>query len=148
MAVGDRNDPFAQFNFLLEIDGLSDAAAGFTEVGGLAAESDIVEYREGSEPATVRKLPGLRKYSNITLSRGFTNNLELWEWRRTTENGQTERKSGAIVLLDENRQPVTRFLFRDGWISKLEAPGLNSTTSEAAVEKVEIVHEGLTIESA
>ena len=70
MATGDRVDPYAQYNFLVEIDGIT--RAGFTEVGGLDTEQDIIEYREGGDTATKRKLPGLRKYSNITLKRGFT----------------------------------------------------------------------------
>jgi len=140
-----RNDPYAQFNFLVELDGV--AAAGFTEVGGLAVESDVIEYRNGNEDATVRKLPGLRKYSNITLKRGYTANLELWKWRKTTEDGQTARRSGAIILLDEARQPVLRWIFREGWIAKYEGPALNSTTNEAAIESIEIAHEGLTLEA-
>ena len=51
----DRKDPYAQFNFVLEINGLD--VAGFTEVSGINSESDIIEYREGSDASTVRKLP-------------------------------------------------------------------------------------------
>ena len=63
-----RNDPYAQFNFILEIEGTT--VAGFTEVGGLSMDQDIIEYREGADTATARKLPGLRKYGNISLKRG------------------------------------------------------------------------------
>ncbi|MGD2205803.1 MAG: phage tail protein [Anaerolineae bacterium] len=143
--MAQRDDPYAQFNFLVELDGL--AVAGFTEVSGLTAESDVIEYRNGNDEATVRKLPGLRKYSNITLKRGYTQNLELWEWRKTAEDGQTERRDGVIVLLDEARQPVLRWIFRSGWLSKYEGATLNSTTNEAAIESIEIVHEGLVLEA-
>jgi phage tail-like protein len=136
-----RNDPYAQFNFLLEIEGTT--AAGFTEVGGLSAESDMIEYREGSEPARMRKLPALFKFSNITLKRGYTQNRELWEWRKTTLDGAPERKQGAIILLDEARNPVLRWEFFEGWISKYEGPALNSTANEAAVESIEIAIEDL-----
>lgn len=139
-----RNDPYAQFNFLVELDGLT--VAGFTEVGGLTAESDVIEYRNGNEDATVRKLPGLRKVSNITLKRGYTQNMELWEWRKTSEDGQTERRDGVIILLDEARQPVLRWIFREGWLAKYEGAALNSTTNEAAIESIEIAHEGLVME--
>ena len=139
--MADRNDPYAQFNFLVEIDGLS--VAGFTEVGGLTNESDIIEYREGADTATVRKLPGLRKYSNITLKRGFTQNKELWEWRNTTNEGKTERKAGSIILLDEARNEALRWNFSEGWISKWEGPALNSTANEASIESLEIAVEGI-----
>ncbi|MBE3638363.1 phage tail protein [Mangrovicoccus algicola] len=134
-----RNDPYAQYNFLLEIDGLT--SAGFTEVGGITMESEIIEYREGSEVARARKLPGMMKYGNITLKRGLTQNRELWEWRKTTLRGMTERKAGAIILLDEARAPQLRWEFREGWISKYEGPALNATANEAAIESLEIVVE-------
>ncbi len=134
-------NPYAQFNFLVEIDGLS--VAGFSEVSGLTTEQDIIEYREGSDTQTVRKIPGLRKYGNITLKRGFTQNRELWEWRKTTIDGVTERKSGAIILLDEARNEALRWQFSQGWISKWEGPALNATANEAAIESMEVAVEDL-----
>lgn len=146
MALGDRNDPYAQFNFLVQIDGQD--VGGFTEVGGLAAESEVIEYREGSDEATVRKLPGLRSYGNLTLKRGYTKSAALWELRKTSEQGQTERTSLTIVLLDEERSPVLRWLVRNAWVAKYEGPALDSTTNEVAIESVELAHEGLSFESA
>jgi len=141
MATGDRLDPFAQFNFLVEIDGVT--RAGFTEASGLTTEQDVIEYREGNEVARARKLPGLTKYSNITLKRGLVGDTELWTWRKTTLDGQTERRAGAIVLMDEGRQEVMRWNFADGWVCKWEGPTLNSKANEVALETLEICHEGL-----
>ena len=91
----------------------------------------------------MRKLPGLRKYGNITLKRGFTQDKELWQWRKTTIDGLTERRSGSIILLDESREEVLRWNFVAGWVSKWEGPALNAATNEAAIESLEIAHEGL-----
>ena len=134
-----RNDPYAQYNFILEIEGTT--VAGFAEVGGLMMEQDIIEYREGSDTATVRKLPGLRKYGNISLKRGYTQNRELWDWRKTTIDGTTERKSGAIILRDEAGEAALRWEFREGWVSKYEGPALKATANEAAMESIEIAVE-------
>jgi phage tail-like protein len=134
-----RVDPYAQYNFIIEIDDI--AAGGFTEVGGLSLEQDIIEYREGSDTATVRKLPGLRKYANITLKRGYTQDRALWDWRKTTLDGLTQRKNGAIILRDEAGEPALRWEFSEGWLSKYEGPALNSTANEAAVEAIEIAVE-------
>ena len=141
MATGERVDPYAQFSFVVELDDLT--VAGFTEVGGLTAESDVIEYREGSDQRTARKLPGLLKFANITLKRGYTQNDELWRWRQTTLNGQTLRRGGAVILRDEAGNAALRWEFRNGWVSKYEGPALNSTTNEAAIESIEIAHEGL-----
>lgn len=136
-----RNDPYSKFNFLIELDG--ENVGGFTEVGGLTAESDITEYREGSDPARMRKLPALFKFSNVTLKRGYTQSRALWEWRKTTLDGVTQRKQGAIIMLDEAREPVLRWEFFEGWISKYEGPALNATANEAAIESIEIAIEDL-----
>lgn len=134
-------NPYTQFNYLIEIDGLS--VAGFSEVSGLTTEQDVIEYREGSDTQTVHKIPGLRKYSNITLKRGFTQNKELWDWRKTTIDGLTERKSGAIILQDEAQEEALRWEFQEAWVAKWEGPTLNATANEAAIESLEIAVEDL-----
>ena len=138
-----RKDPYAQYNFVLEIEGTN--VAGFAEVGGLTMEQDIIEYREGADTATVRKLPGLRKFGNISLKRGYTQNRELWEWRKSTIDGITQRKSGAVILRDEAGEPALRWEFREGWISKYEGPALKATANEAAMESIEIAVEDVAL---
>ena len=120
--------------------------AGFSECSGLTTETDIIEYRVGSEDITVRKLPGLKKFTNISLKRGYTNSKELWEWRKKVLDGKTERQSGSIVLLNEARQPALRWNFREGWPNKLEGPTFNAKNNEVAIETMEIAHEGLVLE--
>jgi len=137
--TGNRNDPYSGFNFLIEIDGVTEA--GFSECSGLTTETDVIEYRNGNEDITVRKLPGLRKYTNVTLKRGFTQGKELWEWRKTVIDGKTERHSGSIVLLDEARDEALRWNFREGWPSKWEGATLNAKNNEAAIETLEIAVE-------
>jgi phage tail-like protein len=143
-ATGSRNDPYAAFNFLVEIDGVT--VAGFSEASGLTTESDIIEYRVGAEDFTVRKLPGLKKFTQISLKRGFTDSRELWTWRKKVLDGKTERQAGSIVLLNEARQPALRWNFREGWPNKWEGPTFNAKTNEVAIEHLEIAHEGLALE--
>ncbi len=143
---GDRTDPYGAFNFLVEIDGVT--VAGFSEVGGLSCESDVVEYRKGDGDITVTKLPGLKKFTNVSLKRGFTAGEELWNWRKTVMDGVTERQSGTIVLLNEAREAAIKWTFREGWPSKWEGPAFNAKTSEVAIETLEIACEGLEMELA
>jgi phage tail-like protein len=142
--TGSRNDPYSAFNFLVEIDGVT--VAGFSEVSGLTTETDVIEYRTGAEDITNRKLPGLKKFTNIALKRGYTDSKELWEWRKKVMDGQTERQSGAIVLLNEGREEALRWNFREGWPSKWEGPAFNAKNNEVAIETLEICHEGLVLE--
>jgi phage tail-like protein len=142
MPDGTRNDPYGQFNFVIEIAGKK--VGGFSEASGLTTDTNVIEYREGNEKyGTARKLPGLMKYNNIVLKRGWTQDKVLWEWRKQVIDGRTDRTHGTIILQNEAREPVLRWNFREGWPSKWEGPALNGKTSEVAVETLEIAHEGL-----
>jgi phage tail-like protein len=142
--MAQRDDPYKAFNFLVEIDGV--AVAGFSEVSGLASETEVIEYRTGDAKSGVRKLPGLTKHANIVLRRGVTQDADLWNWRKAVEDGNVDRRNGSIVLLDEARNPVLRWNFSQGWICKWVGPTLRAKGNEVAIETIEIAHEGLTRE--
>ena len=142
--TGSRNDPYAAFNFLVEIDNVT--VAGFSECSGVNTETDAIEYRNGDTDITVTKLPGLKKFGNITLKRGFTASKELWEWRKKVLDGRTERQSGSIVLQNEAREEALRWNFREAWPRKWEGPSFNAKTNEVAIETLEIVCEGIALE--
>src|SRR3954470_3664613 len=144
--TGARVAPPAAFHFTVEIDGVT--TAGFNEVSGLDAETDVIDYRTGERDTIVTKLPGLKKHPAIVLKRGFTNTDELWRWRKSVMDGQTQRQSGTIVLHNEARRPALRWNFREGWPSKLQGPALNAKNNEVAIESMEIQHEGLEFEVA
>ena len=141
MATADRADPYSAFNFRVEIDGIT--VAGFSECSGLTTETDHIEYRTGVEDIRARKIPGQYKVPNLVLKRGYTTAKELWEWRKKVINGQTDRRSGSIMLLDESRKPALEWKFTAGWPCKWEGPTLNAKNNEVAIETLEICHEGL-----
>jgi len=144
MATGDRRDPFRSFNFAVEFDGIT--RMGFRECSGLDASQDPIEYREGTEGLTARKLPGLNKYSNITLKWGMTDDAEMWDWRKKAMTGKIERKNGSIVLLDDTGTEKMRWNFREAWPTKWTGPSFNATGNEVAIETLEIAHEGLELQ--
>ena len=145
MATGERRDPYRSFNFQLEIDGVPNGA--FSECSGLTAEGDAVDYREGTDlQPNVRKLPGLRKFTNIMLKRGYTQDTSLWAWYRNIANGVSDRRNVTIILLNEERRPVLRWHAENAWINKIEGPSFKASGNEVAIESIELVHEGLTIE--
>jgi phage tail-like protein len=135
--------PYTKFNFQLEVDGTP--VAGFSEITGINMESGIIEYREGSDPTHVRKIPGLSKYGNITLKRGFTDDTYLSDWRKTVINGVVARRDGAIILMNEQGQPALRWEFTNAWPSKLEGAAMNATANEVAIETVELAVETVSV---
>jgi phage tail-like protein len=140
MATGSRVDPYRGFNFLVEIDGITQA--GFQEVSGLDASTPAVDYRQGDFGTRgASKLPGINTYSAISLKRGITDAKELWDWRQTVIDGKTERKNGSIVLLDEKGTEKIRWNFSAAWPSKWTGPAFNATSGTVAVEALELTHE-------
>jgi phage tail-like protein len=137
-------DPYASYNFRLEIEGMQ--VAGFSECTGLNNETDAIDYREGTDAVlSVRKLPGLSKYGNVTLKHGVTTGTDLFDWRKQVVDGDVELKSVSIVLLDEKRQEGVRYNLTNAWPVKWTGPEFKASANEAAVESVEFVHEGVSI---
>jgi phage tail-like protein len=140
-----RDNPYANFNFLVDV-GLGDEI-GFSEAELPSGEIQVIEYREGADKAnTVRKLPGLAKYPNVTLKRGVTGRTDLFEWWKAVRDGQNARRNVTITLLDEQRQAVQRWLLRNAWPVKIEAGSLNAQGNDVVIESLELAHEGLEIE--
>ena len=138
-----RVDPLPRFNFVVEIEGI--ARAGFMTVSGIEDETETREYREGGDQSSVRKLVGLNSFSPIVLEMGSTFDAALWDWRQRVkrEGAQGNRKSISIIQQDEQRREVKRWQVFDAWPSKFTAPELDASSSDNAVESVEIQHEGL-----
>lgn len=135
--------PFTRFKYKVEIPDVGEA--GFSEVTGFDASIDVVEYRNGTDkPSTPRKLPGLRKYSNITLKWGVTESMAVYEWLASWIEKQGERKDISVTLMDDEDADIATWTITAAWPMKYTAPEFNATSSEVAIESVEIAHEGLT----
>ena len=140
MATGTRVDPYRNFNFLVEIDGITQA--GFSDCTGFGANTDPIEYREGGMPEnTVRKLPGLTKYPNITLKWGLTDSRELYDWYRDVVKGKIERKSGSVILIDLEGQEKVRWNFFEAWPTKWDGPDFSAKGTDVAIETLELAVE-------
>jgi conserved hypothetical phage tail region protein len=136
-----RKDPLRNFRFRLEIDGIQQA--GFSEVAGFDATVDPIDYREGSDPTHVRKLPGLTKFGNVTLKWGVTDSMELYNWHRQIVDGTIVRKGIAIVVVNESGQDQARWEIAEAWPSKYDPMDLNAKGNDVSIEMLEIVHEGV-----
>jgi phage tail-like protein len=138
-----RHDPLRNFRFRLEIDGI--ATASFSEVAIGGTTTDVIDYREGTDPAHVRKLSGLTKYGNVTLKRGVTVSLELFEWHRRIVTGQlaANRKNLVIIVLDEAGADTARYVVSEAWPIKYDPGDLNAVGNEVFIELLELVNEGV-----
>lgn len=140
--MAESKHPYRNFRFRVEIDGLE--AGQFNEVTGFDATIDVVEYREGTDVITPRKLPGLIKYGNITLKWGASDTMVLYDWLIDISEGTVERKTITITHIDEAGDDAASWQLINAWPVKYTAPDFNALGSEVAFETIELAHEGLT----
>ncbi|RPD38905.1 phage tail protein [Chitinophaga barathri] len=140
------NYPLPKFHFQVEWGG---ASIGFTEVSGLDVQTDPIEYRDGASPEYVKtKMPGMQKFSNITMKRGsFKGDNEFYTWWNTVALNTIERRNVTISLLNENHEPVIVWKVKNAWPIKVQSTDLKADGNEVAIESIELVHEGLVIQN-
>ena len=142
MPSARRDDPYLNFNFLIEIDG--ETVAGFSEVDLPEGRIEAVAYREGSDrTSAARLLPGRVAHGPLVLRRGFAGDPVLFQWWLAIAQGNLDRRNVSVVLLDEQRQEVARWNLRRAWPTKWGGPPLNARGNEVAIETLEVVHEGI-----
>lgn len=141
-----RPDPYRAYNFVLDIGNIE--RAGFRECSGLDAAQDPIEYREGDEKRlTVRKMPGLIKYSNISLKYGITDDYELFEkWKFPLMQGEVKRENVTIILRDNQGIDKIRWNLEYCWPTKWTGASFNATGNEVAIETLEIAYEWITVD--
>lgn len=149
--AGEAQDnvwPLPKFYFSVEVSDLAEAT--FQEVSGLDVEAQVIEYRHGNSPdfSTI-KMPGLKKYGNVTLKKGiFKSDNKFWDWFNKIKMNTIERQPMTIKLLDESGAPTMVWTLKNSWPTKITGTDLKSDGNEVAVETLEIAHEGLTIENS
>lgn len=144
--LGASLNPYMPYNFLVELDGL--VTGGFMEVSGLESELELESYQEGGQNDYVHQFPTRITYPNLVLSKGLTDVWTLWSWYDDVCQGKIRRRNGTIMLLDHQRLPVRWWNFKDAYPVKWTGPQFNSRAQDVAVEKIELVHRGITIPMA
>lgn len=142
MSSAIKQYPLPTFHFTVEWGG---ERIGFSEVTGLTQENQAIEYRDGSFPEySSIKMPGLRKFSNITMKRGIIkSDNDFFKWLSTVKMNTVERRNLIISLRDEKLNPVMVWNVSNAFPVKVEGPQLKASANEVAIESIEVAHEGL-----
>ena len=147
MADNNENNqwPLPAFYFSVDIADIGEIAC--KEVTGLDTETQMIEYRSGNSPDfSTRKMPGIKKVPNVTLKKGvFKGDNKFFEWYNSIKLNTVERKVVTIKLLDETGGPTMVWELSNAWPTKVTGVSLKSDGNEAAVEGIELAHEGLKI---
>jgi phage tail-like protein len=139
MATRRSSDHYSNNKFKVEIEGVTQAT--FMEVGGLESTTEVIHYADGSDNLSDRKRPGRTTYSNIILKRGYINTHDLWDWYKKVMEGKVSRKSGSIILCDDDGTEVCRYNFFEAWPCRWKSMLFNASEDASLIEELEIVVE-------
>lgn len=136
--------PIPKFRFQVNWDG---NLMSFQEVSGLDTESQTIEYRQGNSPVfSTVKMPGLKKYGNVTMKKGiFKADNKFWDWFNEIKMNTIKRVPVTISLLDESGDPKLVWTLNNAWPAKITGTDLKAEGNEVAIETIEIAHEGMAI---
>lgn len=141
--MAGHQDPLVGFHFAIEISGV--VTGYFTECSGIGSEQEVIEHKVVTETGqeVVMKIPGRLKWENITLKRGITTNMDIWNWRKQVEDGQVDsaRRDGSIIMYDQHLAPAARWDFERAWPVKVSGPQPKADSNDIGVEELTIAHE-------
>ena len=139
----NRDEPIAGFSFAIQVG--SEIKGWFTECSGLTVEREVKAQQEGGVNDFVHQLPGRLKHTNVTLKHGLAGN-ELWDWfQKGMYDGKVERRPVSIILYNADRKQKRTWDLRAAYPVKWTGPTFNSANNDVAVESLELVHHGLTM---
>jgi phage tail-like protein len=143
-------EPFTAFAFAVELRlpgaGAPLCQAAFSQCDGLELRRELIRVRDGGDPTSVRLLPGVESFGNVTLRRGMTSSFDLWDWWERIRSGLAGRATCDIVVLSPDlAQERVRFRLYDCLPVKLTGPALNASANDIAIESLELACEGIDI---
>ncbi|WP_207429054.1 phage tail protein [Pedobacter sp. SYSU D00535] len=154
MTADDGSSPGATWplpRFRFEVDfGTALKGVAFKEVSGMEVETQVIEYRAGDSPGfSTIKMPGIKKYGNVTMRRGvFANDNAFWSWHQQTKMNTIRRQTIIVKLLDEQGSVSMQWTLTNAWPTKITATDLKGNGNEVAVDTIEIAHEGMMVSNS
>jgi phage tail-like protein len=143
--TADVNPPVQHAkSFQVTIPSLTLEVGLFTQVSGLSAQVDVMEYPEGGVNTFVHRLPTRIKQGNITLKRGVTKEKALIEWFQNTVV-KVQPADLSINVLDELGNTVQAWSFRNAYPVKWTGSDLNAGGNEFLTQSLEIAHSGMKV---
>src|SRR2546425_13309427 len=112
----------------------------FAECDGLEMTMEPKAIREGGNNQEQIHLMGPVSYSQLTLKRGMTANLQLWNWFAAAgQSGRISTAQGQVTLWDASGRPGISFILTNCLPVKLRAPSLNAQDEQIAIERRQLV---------
>jgi phage tail-like protein len=135
--------PLPAYNFRVDLDGIS---MGFAEVSGIALARDTLTYRHGLSYWEGESLQTFRanRYIPVSLKQGMVRGITaLYDWLNAAGEA---RRGVAVHLCDAAGQPVVTWHIAKAVAVKIEAPAFNPNANEVAIETLEILAAGISLQ--
>jgi phage tail-like protein len=144
--MADREDPLVAFKFGLEIEGK--LSGFFTQVSGIGSETEVISHKvvnSKTGETLIQQVPGRLSWTPVSLKRGVTSSMDIWEWRQKVVEGKVDsaRTNCSIVAYNQEQKEIARWNFENAWPSKVVGPEMDAGSANYMVEDVTIVHEGV-----
>jgi phage tail-like protein len=147
----ERLDPYKNFEFRLKWHG--EYVAGFSECTMLEVTTEVITHRDGSDPSTSHKTPGLTEYEAITLERGVTHDTAFANWAGKVWSGDPDRDLLAppeelrddiiLEILSETGQRTITHRIHRCWPSEYRAvPDSSDDANSIAIQHIKLQCEG------
>ena len=145
---GNWKDPYRAYNFKLSFeDNITEGA--FTEVLGLGAQIERIEFRPAGNNNAVLSVPGRVTYPPVQLRFGLTDSQVLWDWLVTAIDGDVRRRNTTITVQQPNgAQDAVRWHLSRAWPMEWAGAPLDTLSRQVAIETLTLAHEGITRENA
>jgi phage tail-like protein len=142
-----------RFYLGLTLDGSNDQVDGtFLECRGFQQTQAPIEICEvtanqwgkATKGQTIRtKLPGNVKSGNLTLRRGMTSSIALWDWFQAVQEGNwgTQRRNAYLTIYDQAAKPQAKYELAGAWPSSYKITDVNARSTEIEIEELEIAFE-------
>ena len=144
--MAEREDPLVAFKFGLEIEGK--LSGFFTQVSGIGSETEVVQQKvvnSETGETIIRQIPGRLTWTPVSLKRGVTSSIDIWEWRQLVVDGKIEdaRTNCSVIAYAQDNTEIARWNFDNAWPSKVTGPEMDAGSTDYMIEDVTIVHEGV-----
>lgn len=127
-------------NFQVVIDGMDAINTEFVSVAGLTSTTEVIDFAHGTDPY-VRKTAGRVTYEDITMERVYKGVDAFYKWRLEVENGNIERRSITITLMNAAFEPVRSMVLDSAWPSGWVMPAMDASSSGPATESITLTCE-------
>ena len=136
MATAPLTNPYLGYWFSVNVPNIGTTA--FAEATLASISIGTTDYREGTDDASLRTLPGMVSYGNVTLRKGLMDSLDIYKWVQSVlPTGTKARQSMSISVIDgssSSSKILANWNFSDALPISYETSGLDAKSTGVIFE--------------